>query len=203
MERKLQRNIVRIEEEMQIGSFQTIPIEIKGRIIHKEVHSFTISSLTETEDKRIASGTNATKGGNISIYSYDINAKTWKREIHKVNAHNNYVLSLCTLTGNRLVSGSWFSIKVWAISDTDLIFIKGIDAHTNYVNKIIPLSEHRFASCSDDTTVKIWDDKNYQCQTILQHNDHVISILQLKGKNVLVTCGYFETSFWNINDYTH
>jgi hypothetical protein len=49
--------------------------------------------MTETEDKRIASGD---WDGNISISSYDINKKIWKRDIHKEKAHNS-VTSLCTL----------------------------------------------------------------------------------------------------------
>ena len=43
-----------------------------------------VFSLTMTEDKRIASGG---KDGNISISSYDVNKKKWKREIHKEKAH--------------------------------------------------------------------------------------------------------------------
>ena len=60
-----------------------------------------VRSLTVTEDKRIASGS---YDGNISISSYDINERIWKREIHKEKAHNGIVLSLCTLNGNRLLS---------------------------------------------------------------------------------------------------
>ena len=151
---------------MQISSLRTIPIKIHGKIIHKEVHSFSVCSLTEIEDKRVASGTSETNGGNISICSYDVNTKT-RKNIHKERIHKLCVSSLCTLNGNRLLSGNWLSMKVWAVFDTDLTLIKGIDAHTNFVNDIILLSENRFASCSDDRKVKIWDDKNYQCQTVL------------------------------------
>ena len=39
-----------------------------------------VRSLTLTEDKRIASGG---ADGNISVSSYDLENKTWNREIHK------------------------------------------------------------------------------------------------------------------------
>ena len=85
------------------------------------MHS-NIWSLIETEDKRIASGG---EEGNISISSYDINRKKWNKDIHKVNAHNDIIYSLCTLKGNRLLSGGGDNvIKVWTISDTDIKQIK-------------------------------------------------------------------------------
>ena len=73
---------------------------------------------------------------------------------------------------------------------------------------IIPLTNERFASCSSNRTVKIWkDDNTYECISTLQHNAQVRSILQLRGKEVLVSAnnGYGVLScgvtFWNINDY--
>ena len=159
--------------------------------------------MTETEDKRIASGSGE---GSISISSYDVERKIWKREIHK-KAHDNSVNSLCTLNNNRLLSGSDdYSIKVWSISDVDLTLIKEIKEHTNFVCKVIPLSKERFASCSNDGTVKVWkDDNTYECLSTLRPDDWVSSILQLRGKEVLVSCGYKSStgvSFWNLNNYT-
>ena len=101
-----------------------------------------ICSLTVTEYKRIASGS---ADGNISISSYDVNKKKWKREIHKW-AHHNSVNSLCPLSGHRLLScgGSLVrSIKVWSLSDVDLTLIKEIEEHTFPVQKVIPLSKRR------------------------------------------------------------
>ena len=167
---------------------------------------FSIYSLTITEDKRIASGG---KDGNISISSYDLNKKTWKRDIHKEKAHDYNVTSLCTLEGNRLLSSSDdCSIKIWKVFETKIELIKEINEHTRGVNRVIPLSKGRFASCSLIDTVVIWkNDTTYECLSTLKHNCSVSSILQLKGKEILVSCGYYSTpglSFWNItkNNYT-
>ena len=107
-----------------------------------------VRSLTVTEDKRIACGC---ADGDISVSSYDLEKKKWKREIHKEKAHICFVYSLCTLNGNRLLSGAGCSIKVWSLSDVELTLIKEIKAineYTDDVLKVIPLSKERFASCS-------------------------------------------------------
>ena len=145
-----------------------------------------ICSLIETEDKRIASGG---EDGNISISSYDIEGKTWNIDICRDKAHKECVKSLCTLTGNRLLSGSDDdSIKVWSLSEEDLTQIKLIKKHNNAVCKIIPLSNERFASYSDDCSVRIWKgDNTYKRLSTLKHPDGVCSILRLKGKEILVS----------------
>ena len=166
-----------------------------------------VYSLTETEDKRIASGG---YDGNISISSYDISEKKWKRDIYKKTAHKSRVNSLCALNGNRLLSGSRdYSIKAWSVTDVDITLIKELKEHTNLVWKVIPLSKKRFASCSSDCTVRIWkDDNTYERVSTLKHNDSVISVLQLKGKDVLVSSLYGKNkassgvTFWNVNNYT-
>ena len=136
-----------------------------------------VCSLTVTEDKRIATGG---EDGNISISSYDVNERTWKREIHEEKAHDSHIFSLCPLNGNRLLSGGdEGSIKVWSLSDDEPTLTKEIKAHTDIVRKVIPLSKERFASCSADGTVKIWkDDKTYECISTLEHDSLVRSILQ-------------------------
>ena len=167
MERTIQTDNISIKEE----TTETIK-NIKGIeevIISEELSDYRLYgtlSMTETEDKRIASGDG---DGNISIYSYDINEKTWKRDIHKEKAHYSRVNSLCALNGNRLLSGSEdCSIKVWSISDTELTVMKVLEEHTDLVCKVISLSNQRFASCSFDSTVRIWkDDNTYECISIL------------------------------------
>ena len=208
---KTQNNSVITEEKKEVKTEkkkETITKKIKR--IHEIMQSeeldsseYGIYSLIEIEDKRIASGGD----GNISISSYDVNKKTWKRDIHEENAHNGSVRSLCSLSGKRLLSGSYdHSIKVWTVSDVELKQIKEIQEHTNTVYKVIPLSQERFASCSSDSAVKIWkDDNTYECLSTLEHNGWISSIIQLKGKDVLVSCGLFSStgvSFWDLNDYT-
>ena len=206
MKIRLQRNNV---NEIKSRAEDSIK-KIQGieEIIESEELSTSgyVLSLIVIEDRRFASGGG---DGNISISSFDLNKRTWNRDIYKEKAHKGRVTSLCTLNGNRLLSSSWDkSIKVWSVSKRDLTLIKEINKHNHIVRKVIPLSEGRFASCSDDKTIRIWkDDDTYECITILTYDEQVISILQLRGKEVLVSAyGYKSShgiSFWNLNDFTH
>ena len=184
MEGKLQRQDLE-ELQQRENSIQQIK-RIEQVIVSEELAPSYISSLTMTEDKRIASGG---RDGNISVSSYDVHERTWNREIHKEKAHDKIVYSLYPLNGNRLLSSGSdndCSIKVWSLSGVELTLIKEIKAHTSSVRKVIPLSKERFASCSS-RTVKIWkDDNTYECLSTLQHDARVSSILQLRGKEVLV-----------------
>ena len=114
--------------------------------------------------------------------------------------------ALCILNAHRLLSGSRDNlIKVWTVSKEDLKLIKKITEHIATVWRIIPLSRGRFASCSDDSSIKIWkDDKTYDYIFTLKENTRR-SIIQLRGKEVLVTCGdefFTGVTFWNLNNYT-
>ena len=74
--------------------------------------------LMELKDKRIAT---CGYDNSISIVSLDYETKKWKQDIKKVNAHSNYIASLCELGNDRLVSGSRdCTIKIWNITPNDL-----------------------------------------------------------------------------------
>ena len=96
------------------------------------------------------------KTGDISVSSYNVNDKTWEKDIYKQKAYAQYIDSLCTLSNNRLLSGGYDnSIKVWTSSEEKLIPIKVINEHTGWVRKLIPLSNDSFATYSLDNTVRI------------------------------------------------
>ena len=163
-----------------------------------------IMSLVETEDKRIASGG---QDGNITVSSYDVIAKTWTKDIYRTNAHDgDSISSLCALSGNRLVSAGGSSIKVWSVAKANLKPIKQIFEHKCTVCKVIPLYKERIASCSRDKTVRIIkDDKKFTLLTTLNHDNYVNSILHLKKKDILVSCGTFSKTgitFWTLDKYS-
>ena len=105
----------RMEEEqdyLEEMAFDTKRIKI---VLHSDIREKALPcSLAETEDKRIAMGDG---DGNISISSYDIPNKKWKKNIYKKKAHLANVNSLCALSSNRLLSGSSDeTVKVWSVS---------------------------------------------------------------------------------------
>ena len=78
-------------------------------------------------------------------------------------------------------------------------------AHNNYIWKIIALPNGRFASCSDDGTIKIWNSNHpYELlRTLTGHSSGVTSILKLKKKDVLISSSYYDyiLRFWNATTY--
>ena len=167
------------------------------------VHSQSVMSLILLKDNRIASGS---IDGSISICSINIIEHKWTRNIHKANAHNNWVCTLCELTDTTLVSGGAdCQAKIWKILPNELQHIKTISTFTNIINSIISLTKGRFASCSDDKTIQIWEDTTYQhIITFNSDIDYYKSLVQLNGKDTLVACGYTSyLSFWNIDTYVN
>jgi WD40 repeat protein len=172
------------EKEKTIKKLETI---IENVVLDTEVY---IQAIIETEDKRIATGGS---DGNISISSYDINKKKFQRDIYEELAHDGEVSCLCSLKGNRLLSGGeGFVIKLWALSSKTITLTKEINGHFGTINHLILLSHERFASCSDDGTARIWkNDETYECISLFNHENEVTTVLQPKGKEELVTTSFY------------
>ena len=185
--------------------------KVEEVIQSNELTSFgSVWSLVELRDGRIATGG---EDGNISVSTYDLSEGTWKRDIHIEKAHDNWVNSLCALNGNKLVSCSGsgttpigdFSIKIWNIFDANIVPIKTLSQHRGTVYQVISLTNGRFASCSSDGIVNVWKDNNeYELLSSLKHNYQIRGVLQLRGKDVLVSCSYdamLGLTFWDLNSY--
>ena len=118
------------------------------------------------------------------------------------------------LKGNKLLSaGRDALIKLWATSEKDITLIKDLPIHDASVFKIILLSNNCFASCSADSTVKIWkNDDTYECVSTLVHaGGSITSILQSKVTKELISSSFIPDesdpesdnpciSFWNLNN---
>ena len=174
--------------------------KLKHEIHINNIHSEEVRCLIMLQDKRIVTGSS---DKSISICSFDIFTTKWELNIHKPNAHNNSIYSLCELASNILISSSEDkSIKLWNIDRNDLQLIKILIGHKNVVNKVISLPKQKFASCSLDRTIKIWDSqKPYQELSNLKDDDSIWSILHLNNRELLVSSCYSypspSISFWN------
>ena len=87
--------------------------------------------------------------------------------------------------------------------------MKTLIGHSNPVFMVTPLTNQRFASCSWDNTIKIWNDDNeiYKQSSTLTDYNRVYSILQLQQKETLVSssCDWEGNqpalSFWSLSTY--
>ncbi|XP_061402970.1 DDB1- and CUL4-associated factor 10 homolog [Musca vetustissima] len=79
------------------------------------------------------------------------------------------------------------------------------DAHSDNVNCIKFLDERMFATCSDDTTVALWDLRylKKKVRSLHGHSNWVKNIEYSHKDNLLVTSGFDGSIFtWDINSHT-
>ncbi|KAI5713615.1 hypothetical protein M8J76_002251 [Diaphorina citri] len=79
------------------------------------------------------------------------------------------------------------------------------DAHTDCVNYVRFLDTRVFATCSDDTTIALWDARNLKTRvrTLQGHSNWVKNIEFSSKDNLLVTAGFDGSIYtWDINNYT-
>lgn len=85
----------------------------------------------------------------------------WKNEtqIQSIPAHN-FVIYDCIVLKNKLITASRDkTIKVWDLNSLEII--ERLDfkqkAHRHSVNALVQISDHSFASASDDKRILLWD----------------------------------------------
>ena len=76
------------------------------------------------------------------------------------------------------------------------------NAHNDYINKALYYRNKNIISCSDDKSIKIWEEnKNkYQNISIIMNSYKIWSILLLEDKNIFVSAGDEGTKLWNLNN---
>ena len=93
---------------------------------------------------------------------------TGENEISIINVNNyklriinipeaDYILGVCILNQNMLLTGDHKIIRQWRIEGDNLILIsKKEKAHDDYITDLLNLGNGHIASCSRDKTIKIW-----------------------------------------------
>lgn len=108
-------------------------------------HTKWIKCLTQLSNGDIVSG------------SDDKLIKIWRNNqcIKTLQDHSDSVRTLCQINKKLFASGSFDnSIIIWESNKYKQI--QQLEGHTQNVISIIPLSDGKIASCSNDTTIKIW-----------------------------------------------
>ena len=118
--------------------------------------------------------------------------------------HDGWILSLCEISGKRLVSSlKEKTLKVWDINNDILRLINTLQGHNDSVDKIIPLTKDIIASAgSFDKTIRVWDVNVFKEIQTLRENFNVYSILKLKIKDEMIAGGFAKSvSFWNTKSF--
>ena len=84
-----------------------------------------------------------------------------------------------------------------------------LQAHTDFVCKVIEIKEYELISVSKDKTMKIWklnNDNKFECYKTItfQNSESNCNILRL-NKNEFVTSSCYDKclKFWNSNNYSN
>jgi len=151
--------------------------------------------------------------GNIISILFDKSIKIYDNYFNIIqtipNGHNDYITYVNIKNEDNFVTYSLKNIKTWIkIKEKfkeEYSLNKIINnAHEDWINKVIYNKNLNLISCSDDKSIKIWEEdnnNNYQCITVLRHDDEIYSILLLEDKNILISSGLDGTKFWNLNNY--
>ncbi len=85
-----------------------------------------------------------------------------------------------------LISGSRDNIiKIWNLSEATCV--KTLLGHTDWVNRILILSENELISSSSDNTIRIWNLTLSKCIKILFSENHLFSSLLLLSSSLLAS----------------
>lgn len=72
--------------------------------------------------------------------------------------------------------------------------------HNEWINCICLVDSNRFASCSNDGTIKIWDIKNFKCLLTFEGNQSFVSYISKMSNGYLVSSGLCKINIWDINN---
>ena len=162
-------------------------------------HKKMLYALLILKDGRIAS---CSEDSSIIIYSVP------SFEIQKVlRGHSSNVSYICQTETEKLVSASYdCTIRIWTVINNIYTCDVTLFGHKKDVRKVITLTKRRIASSSKDLSIIIWNSNPpYQPLKVLTgHTDWVDSVIQLKGREVLVsgsTGDDCSLRFWDLNTY--
>ncbi|VVC38157.1 Hypothetical protein CINCED_3A021224 [Cinara cedri] len=138
--------------------------------------------------------------------SWDSTARLWKiiKESEKrylavlisiCNGHSMAVWSAIQLSTKHLITGSadktiHVHVIVFGKHDKSTTIIKKLTGHTDCVRDLASLKENEFLSCSNDATVKHWNQLTGEClQTFHSHPSYIYSLWVDPLNSIFVTGG--------------
>ena len=155
-------------------------------------HTKPVFSLLLLKDKRVAS---CSRDKTIRIFnpSNDYHCS------QVLNRYSDDIISICELSDGTIVSCS--NDKSIIIGDYTIE-----NAHDSAISKVISLPNNRIASCSWDSTIRVWKSNppysNTPIKVLTGHSRHVTSIVYIKEKNVLISGSSDKVlRLWNMTTY--
>lgn len=162
-----------------------------------QLHTTFVKCIIGLSDGRIVTSSD----NSLSICKINIPSKEWNLLVTKDNAHEGYIHYLCELSMNRLSSCSEdTTIKIWDITQqNEITLITTIEGQGYTVCQIIPLTKERLVSISEDKTIKLRKDFNYEIinTPFEQQINEPNAVLQLKHQDEVLCVSLIDKTSYN------
>lgn len=144
-------------------------------------HNKQINILYKMKDNRVLSGSNDKR----IMVSFLFNKLLVP--MAELIGHDSSVFSLTELDNGRLVSGDFMGFMIlWEESNFNLI--KKIRPHSRMISKITDLNDEKFASCSFDSLINIYNYELEVIKVIKENTGMCYDMVISKEENLLITC---------------
>jgi WD40 repeat protein len=142
------------------------------------------------------------KSGKVATGSYDCTIKIWNLDNFECEITINeegYVFCLLEFEENMILSGTNEStIQLWDLNSNTNQNIFSFQGHELWINSLVKCNDKFFASCSNDTNIRIWDYYLKKCTNILSgHNDCVLTLIKLQDGRLCSGSADFTIKIWN------
>ena len=140
--------------------------------------------------------------GKIATGSYDSTIKIWNIdtfECEKTINESGHVFCLLEFEENMLLSGiNNSTINLWNINTSYRKNIYTFTGHKLWVNGLVKCNNNYFASCSNDTDIRIWDYNQRNCLNVLQgHDNCVLTLILLYDGRLCSGSADSKIKIWN------
>ena len=158
-----------------------------------------IRSLDEHADQvfcleKISENVFASGSFDKTIKIWDVNTNNC---IRTLSGHQHGVTSLTGLSSKTIASGSHTEIKIWNIDDGTCI--QTLTGHTDWVRCIVRMPNGNLISCSDDSTIKMWDLAQSVCAKML--NMHANYLFLLPNGHLASGSDEGKIHIWNLDNF--
>lgn len=147
--------------------------------------------------------------GRLALYNSNKTIFVFSRgnyELEDFIENDDDIYTICGVRNECLAFAGWDKlINIWQIGKGKCKKLHVLYGHEDRIWKVIKLENGRLCSCSDDKTIRIWDDKNkYKCiQILVGHLGFVKSIIEVNKYIISIGSFYSDPSLrvWDKSTY--